>query len=42
LDALAGGVERVRIAPGAAPNVLERVLAGEEIGTEIILGGGTA
>jgi acetylglutamate kinase len=42
LDALAGGVERVRIAPGAAPNVLARVLAGEEIGTEMILGGGTA
>ena len=41
LDALAGGVERVRIAPGAAPNVLARVLAGEEIGTEMILGGGT-
>jgi acetylglutamate kinase len=37
LDALAGGVARVRIAPGAAPNVLARVLDGEEIGTEMIL-----
>jgi acetylglutamate kinase len=40
LDALAGGVERVRIAPGAAPDVVARVLAGEEIGTEMILGEG--
>jgi len=39
LDALAGGVPRVRIAPGAAPNVVARVLAGEEIGTEMIAGG---
>ena len=38
LDALAGGVARVRIAPGATPGVVERVLAGEEIGTEITLG----
>jgi acetylglutamate kinase len=38
LDALAGGVARVRIAPGAAPDVLARVLAGEEIGTEMTLG----
>ena len=38
LDALTGGVRRVRIAPGAAPDVLERVLEGEEIGTEMILG----
>lgn len=37
LDALAGGVARVRITPGAAPNVLARVLGGEEIGTEIKL-----
>jgi acetylglutamate kinase len=35
--ALAGGVEQVRIAPGAAPNVLARILAGEEIGTQMIL-----
>jgi acetylglutamate kinase len=38
MDALAGGVARVRIAPGAAPDVLARVLAGEEIGTEMTLG----
>ena len=38
LDALAGGVARVRIAPGAAPDVLARVLGGEEIGTEMTLG----
>jgi len=38
LDALAGGVARVRIAPGAAPDVLARVLDGEEIGTEMTLG----
>ena len=42
LDGLAGGVARVRIAPGAAPEVLARVLAGEEIGTEIVLEKGTA
>ncbi|HEY1339741.1 MAG TPA: acetylglutamate kinase [Bryobacteraceae bacterium] len=35
LDALCGGVEQVRIAPGAAPNVLDRILAGDEIGTRI-------
>jgi acetylglutamate kinase len=35
LAALAGGVEQVRIAPGAAPRVLERILDGEEIGTRI-------
>ncbi len=40
LDALAAGVERVRIAPGAAPDVVARVLGGEEIGTEMILGEG--
>jgi acetylglutamate kinase len=38
LDALAGGVKKVRIAPGAAPGVLARVLEGEEIGTEMVLG----
>ena len=38
LDALARGVARVRIAPGAAPKVLARVLGGEEIGTEMTLG----
>jgi acetylglutamate kinase len=35
LAALEGGVERVRIAPGAAAGVLRRVLAGDDIGTEI-------
>ena len=30
LSALAGGVEQVRIAPGAADGVLDRILAGEE------------
>ena len=34
--ALMGGVEQVRIAPGAAPAVLERLLAGEELGTRMI------
>jgi len=38
LDALAGAVARVRIAPGAALDVLARVLGGEEIGTEMTLG----
>lgn len=35
LAALGGGVPAVRIAPGAEPAVLERLLAGEEIGTRI-------
>jgi acetylglutamate kinase len=38
LEALAGGVEQVRIAPGAAEGVLERVLAGDGIGTRMALG----
>ncbi len=36
LAALSGGVARVRIAPGAAAGVLQRVLAGEDIGTQMI------
>jgi acetylglutamate kinase len=36
--ALAGGVEQVRIAPGTAPDVLARILSGEEIGTRMIAG----
>jgi len=32
-----GGVEQVRIAPGAAENVLARALAGDEIGTRMVL-----
>ena len=35
-SALGGGVEQVRIAPGAAENVLDRVLAGEPIGTRLV------
>jgi acetylglutamate kinase len=38
LAALEGGVEQVRIAPGAAPRVVERILAGEKIGTRMIMG----
>jgi len=37
LSALAGGVEQVRIAPGAASSVLERILAGEQIGTKMVV-----
>jgi acetylglutamate kinase len=40
--ALAGGVASVRIAPGAAPGVLDRLLAGERIGTRIVLAEGSA
>ena len=42
LAALRGGVEQVRIAPGAADQVLRRILAGEAIGTRIVLGEGRA
>lgn len=42
LAALRGGVEQVRIAPGAADQVLRRLLAGEPIGTRIVLGEGSA
>ena len=38
LAALTGGVEQVRIAPGAAEGVLERVLAGDGIGTRMAFG----
>jgi acetylglutamate kinase len=38
LAALAGGVEQVRIAPGAAEGVLEQVLAGGGMGTRMTLG----
>jgi acetylglutamate kinase len=34
--ALEGGVEQVRIAPGAVENSLDRILAGEEIGTRML------
>ena len=36
IAALDSGVGQVRIAPGAAPNVLGRLLAGEELGTRIL------
>ena len=36
LAALSGGVGQVRIAPGTAPRVLERILAGEPLGTSLI------
>ena len=35
LAALAGGVEQVRIAPGAADRVLDRILDGEPLGTRM-------
>jgi acetylglutamate kinase len=38
LAALDDGVEQVRIAPGAAPDVLARILGGERIGTGITMG----
>lgn len=38
LAALEGGVEQVRIAPGAAEDVLSRILSGEEIGTRMVPG----
>jgi acetylglutamate kinase len=37
LAALEGGVEEVRIAPGAADSALERILEGDEIGTRMML-----
>ena len=37
LTALEGGVSEVRIAPGTAPGVVERVLAGEALGTRMVL-----
>ena len=36
LAALEAGVRQVRIAPGAAPDVLSRLLSGEELGTRIV------
>lgn len=36
LAALESGVSLVRIAPGAAPDILTRLLAGEELGTRIV------
>ena len=37
-DALLGGVGEVVIAPGAAPNIVARLLAGEAIGTRFVRG----
>jgi acetylglutamate kinase len=37
IAALESGVEQVRIAPGAAPGVLDRILAGEPAGTRMVL-----
>ncbi len=42
LAALRGGVGQVRIAPGAADQILRRILAGEAVGTRIVLGEGRA
>jgi acetylglutamate kinase len=36
LSALAGGVAAVRIAAGATPRILERVLSGEAVGTRMV------
>jgi acetylglutamate kinase len=38
MAALGAGVEQVRIAPGAAEDVVARLLAGEEIGTRMVAG----
>jgi acetylglutamate kinase len=38
MAALAGGVEQVCIAPGAETAVLERLIAGSEIGTRLVRG----
>jgi acetylglutamate kinase len=42
LAALRGGVGQVRIAPGAADRVLGRILAGEALGTRMVLSEGQA
>jgi acetylglutamate kinase len=42
LDALRQGVGQVRIASGSAPSVLSRILAGEAIGTRLVLSEGKA
>ena len=40
--ALEAGVAAVRIAPGAAPGVLDRLLSGEPVGTRIVAAEGSA
>jgi acetylglutamate kinase len=42
LAALRAGVQQVRIAPGAVDEVFSRLLAGEPLGTRIVLGEGRA
>ena len=42
ITALRQGVGQVRIAPGSAPKVLRRILAGEPIGTRLVLSEGRA
>ncbi|HYW47621.1 MAG TPA: acetylglutamate kinase [Bryobacteraceae bacterium] len=42
ISALESGVGQVRIAPGAAEGVLGRVLAGDDVGTRLVLNGVTA
>jgi acetylglutamate kinase len=42
LAALRAGVGQVRIAPGAMPGALERILRGETIGTRMVLAEVTA
>jgi len=37
LSALEAGVAQVRIAPGAAAGILDRILAGEQVGTRMVL-----
>jgi acetylglutamate kinase len=39
-DALRGGVRQVVIAPGALPGAMERLLAGEVVGTRLVAGEG--
>ena len=36
MDAVAGGVGEVRIVKGSEPDIVNRVFAGEEIGTRIV------
>jgi len=36
ISALKQGVEQVRIAPGGAPDALSRILAGEQLGTQLV------
>jgi len=42
ISALKQGVGQVRIAPGAVPDALSRILAGEQLGTSLVTAHGTA